>query len=197
MVPYFNWSTGSHYWWKLKKPRTVSWSFHLFTTILVVLWIVKYISILTVILSLGREPRRFICMKRDMIKSYLDLGPFKAAVWGPVQEKVAVIGIFECPTGPMQNESSMSLFQIDPCSLFAERLSQSYMLEITDTDESHVYSLRYEGSKTIFDVKQGVFALTNIPPRQQKWGGWCIDSDDSVSEIKYIYIYNSSQSTFE
>lgn len=54
-------------------------------------------------------------------------------------------------------------------------------MEITDTDESHVYSLRYEGSKTIFDVKQGVFALTNIPPRQQKWGGWCIEGDDSVS----------------
>lgn len=64
---------------------------------------------------------------------------------------------------------------------FAERLSQSYVLEITDTDESHVYSLRYEGSKTIFDVKQGVFALTNIPPRQQKWGGWCIEGDDSLT----------------
>ncbi|XP_071846611.1 FAS-associated factor 1-like [Apostichopus japonicus] len=64
---------------------------------------------------------------------------------------------------------------------FAERLSQSYILEITDTDENHVYSLRYEGSKTIFDVKQGVYALTNIPQRQQKWGGWCIDSDDSLT----------------
>lgn len=67
-------------------------------------------------------------------------------------------------------------------SSFSERLGQSYILEITDTDENHVYSLRYEGSKTIFDVKQGIFALTNIPPRQQKWSGWSVDGDDHVSE---------------
>lgn len=60
---------------------------------------------------------------------------------------------------------------------FLERLTRNTELVITDTDEDMTYNLRYEGCKTIVDVKQGIFALTNVQPRRQEWTGWPNDTD--------------------
>ncbi|XP_071486768.1 FAS-associated factor 1-like [Diadema antillarum] len=61
---------------------------------------------------------------------------------------------------------------------FAERLTRHFELIITDSDDGDtVYNLRYEGCKTIVDVKQGIFALTNVQPRHQVWTGWPKDTD--------------------
>ncbi|XP_054764516.2 FAS-associated factor 1-like [Lytechinus pictus] len=72
---------------------------------------------------------------------------------------------------------------LQPCSSngdelsFPERLMRHTELVITDMDENTVYNLRYEGCKTILDVKQGIFALTNVQPRRQEWIGWPNDMD--------------------
>eukprot|EP00057_Strongylocentrotus_purpuratus_P028360 XP_011682834.1 PREDICTED: FAS-associated factor 1 isoform X1 [Strongylocentrotus purpuratus] len=64
-----------------------------------------------------------------------------------------------------------------PCPSNGEELSRNTELVITDTDEDTTYNLRYEGCKTIVDVKQGIFALTNVQPRRQEWTGWPNDTD--------------------
>ena len=64
---------------------------------------------------------------------------------------------------------------------FSDKLMRSFELIITDTDVTQEYRLRYEGCKTILNVKQGFSALTNVSIRHQQWRGWPDDSDDSVS----------------
>ncbi|XP_033636395.1 FAS-associated factor 1-like [Asterias rubens] len=60
---------------------------------------------------------------------------------------------------------------------YSEKLTRSFELIITDTDLSQEYRLRYEGCKTILNVKQGISALTNVSVRHQQWRGWPDESD--------------------
>ncbi|CAG5134193.1 unnamed protein product [Candidula unifasciata] len=51
---------------------------------------------------------------------------------------------------------------------------REYMLKITFTDGSKykVFNLKYACNKTVNDVKQSVFTLTDVPVRFQEWNGW-------------------------
>ncbi|KAK7501481.1 hypothetical protein BaRGS_00007285 [Batillaria attramentaria] len=43
-----------------------------------------------------------------------------------------------------------------------------------------MYNLRFKGSKTIKEVKQDVYTLTNVPVRCQSWKGWPSDVNDET-----------------
>ncbi|KAJ8305447.1 hypothetical protein KUTeg_015992 [Tegillarca granosa] len=55
-----------------------------------------------------------------------------------------------------------------------ESLTRNYMLQINyrKNGETQEYGLNFPGSKTIREVKDDIFALTNIAPRHQIWSGW-------------------------
>ena len=54
----------------------------------------------------------------------------------------------------------------------AERLTQSYTLNIHDESQQKDYNLKFLGSKTVLEVKTDVYTLTDIPVRHQIWNGW-------------------------
>lgn len=55
-----------------------------------------------------------------------------------------------------------------------------YTLKITDENTNKTYNLKYEGTKTILDVKSGVYTLTDIHVRNQIWSGWPPNIDDQT-----------------
>ncbi|KAJ4448215.1 hypothetical protein ANN_10229 [Periplaneta americana] len=57
-------------------------------------------------------------------------------------------------------------------SNIAERLTQSYTLNVHDESQQKNYSLKFLGSKTVLEVKTDVYTLTDIPVRHQVWTGW-------------------------
>ncbi|KAJ9584098.1 hypothetical protein L9F63_021570 [Diploptera punctata] len=57
-------------------------------------------------------------------------------------------------------------------SNIAERLTQSYTLNIRDESQQKDYNLKFLGSKTVLEVKTDVYTLTDIPVRHQVWNGW-------------------------
>ncbi|XP_067002925.1 FAS-associated factor 1 [Anabrus simplex] len=66
-------------------------------------------------------------------------------------------------------------------SKIAERLSQTYTLNVRDETNKKTYSLKFLGSKTVLEVKTDVYTLTDIPVRHQIWGGWPqLDSDKTT-----------------
>ncbi|XP_075981761.1 fas associated factor casp isoform X2 [Anticarsia gemmatalis] len=52
----------------------------------------------------------------------------------------------------------------------AERLTLTYALHVKCEDEE--YTLKYPGTKTVQEVKNDIYALTDIPVRHQSWTGW-------------------------
>lgn len=60
----------------------------------------------------------------------------------------------------------------------SDRLTATYTLKVTDETTSKKYSLKYPGTRTILDVKNDVFNLTDIPRRHQIWTGWPAGAED-------------------
>ncbi|CAF4808612.1 unnamed protein product [Pieris macdunnoughi] len=52
----------------------------------------------------------------------------------------------------------------------AERLTTTYVLHVKHEDRD--YTLKYPGTKTVQEVKNDLFSLTDIPVRHQVWTGW-------------------------
>nr|XP_022318721.1 FAS-associated factor 1-like [Crassostrea virginica] len=67
----------------------------------------------------------------------------------------------------------------------AEALNKMYALHIKFTENGKIqeYKLNMPGSKTIGEVKNDVYALTNLPARHQIWTGWpdSAKNDDSMT----------------
>lgn len=80
-------------------------------------------------------------------------------------------------------------FSADDELEITERLKGMYTLKITDENTNKTYNLKYEGTKTILDVKSGVYTLTDIHVRNQIWSGWPPNIDDqtmlALSGISY------------
>lgn len=66
-----------------------------------------------------------------------------------------------------------------------EALNRTYALEIKFTENGAIqqYKLNMPGSKTIGEVKNDVYALTNLPARHQIWTGWpeSAKNDDTMT----------------
>nr|XP_037873675.1 FAS-associated factor 1 isoform X1 [Bombyx mori] len=62
----------------------------------------------------------------------------------------------------------------------AERLTTTYTLHIKHNDRD--YTLKYPGTKSVREVKNDIYSLTDIPARHQSWTGWPSVSglDDTV-----------------
>ncbi|KAL0820630.1 hypothetical protein ABMA28_006467 [Loxostege sticticalis] len=52
----------------------------------------------------------------------------------------------------------------------AERLTTTYVLHVKHDDKD--YTLKYPGTKTVQEVKNDIYSLTDIPVRHQAWTGW-------------------------
>ncbi|XP_026740523.1 FAS-associated factor 1 isoform X1 [Trichoplusia ni] len=52
----------------------------------------------------------------------------------------------------------------------AERLTTTYVLHVKMDDKE--YTLKYPGTKTVQEVKNDIYSLTDIPSRHQVWTGW-------------------------
>ncbi|KAH9633177.1 hypothetical protein HF086_017732 [Spodoptera exigua] len=52
----------------------------------------------------------------------------------------------------------------------AERLTTTYVLHVNVEDKE--YTLKYPGTKTVQEVKNDIYSLTDIPVRHQSWTGW-------------------------
>lgn len=59
-----------------------------------------------------------------------------------------------------------------------EKLNGTYTLHVKY--ENKTYDLKYQGIKTILQVKSDVYTLTNIPARHQIWSGWPPNIDDNT-----------------
>ncbi|KAI5636061.1 UBA-like domain-containing protein [Phthorimaea operculella] len=62
----------------------------------------------------------------------------------------------------------------------AERLITTYVLHIKHEDKE--YTLKFPGTRTVREVKNDIYSLTDIPVRHQVWTGWPAVSglDDTV-----------------
>lgn len=52
----------------------------------------------------------------------------------------------------------------------AERLTTTYTLHVRNEDKD--YTLKFPGTKTVREVKNDIYSLTDIPARHQVWTGW-------------------------
>ncbi|CAH0764551.1 unnamed protein product [Diatraea saccharalis] len=52
----------------------------------------------------------------------------------------------------------------------AERLTNTYVLHVKHDDKD--YTLKFPGTKTVQEVKNDIYSLTDIPVRHQSWTGW-------------------------
>ncbi|CAB3229061.1 unnamed protein product [Arctia plantaginis] len=52
----------------------------------------------------------------------------------------------------------------------AEKLTTTYILHVKHDDKE--YTLKYPGTKTVQEVKNDIYSLTDIPARHQSWTGW-------------------------
>ncbi|XP_026320728.1 FAS-associated factor 1 [Hyposmocoma kahamanoa] len=52
----------------------------------------------------------------------------------------------------------------------AERLTATYVLRVKHDDKE--YTLKFPGTKTVREVKNDIYSLTDIPFRYQSWTGW-------------------------
>ncbi|KAM3960359.1 fas associated factor casp [Aphomia sociella] len=52
----------------------------------------------------------------------------------------------------------------------AERLTTTYVLRVKHDEKD--YTLTYPGTKTVQEVKNDIYSLTDIPARHQVWTGW-------------------------
>nr|WMZ41597.1 FADD protein [Altica viridicyanea] len=59
-----------------------------------------------------------------------------------------------------------------------EKLNGMYTLNVKY--ESRTFNLKYQGTKTILEVKGDVYTLTNIHVRNQIWSGWPPNIDDNT-----------------
>ncbi|KAF7270815.1 fas associated factor casp isoform X1 [Rhynchophorus ferrugineus] len=59
-----------------------------------------------------------------------------------------------------------------------QKLNGTYTLHVKF--ENKAYDLKYQGVKTILQVKTDVYTLTNIPARHQIWSGWPPNIDDNT-----------------
>lgn len=64
--------------------------------------------------------------------------------------------------------------------MFVSDEPQSYRLDIEFVDENRTISLNFLGDKTIQDVKNGIYAVTEVPVRHQKWKGWPSQASNST-----------------
>nr|CAH7758970.1 unnamed protein product [Callosobruchus chinensis] len=69
-------------------------------------------------------------------------------------------------------------FTADDENIVTERLNGTYTLNIKF--ESKTYNLKYQGTKTILEVKTDFYTLTNVPVRYQIWSGWPPNIDDNT-----------------
>ncbi|CAH1169526.1 unnamed protein product [Phaedon cochleariae] len=74
-----------------------------------------------------------------------------------------------------QNEGG---FSADEDTGVTEKLHGQYMLNVKC--ENKTYNLKYQGNKTILEVKGDVYTLTNIYVRNQIWSGWPPNIDDNT-----------------
>ncbi|XP_003703822.1 fas associated factor casp isoform X1 [Megachile rotundata] len=56
--------------------------------------------------------------------------------------------------------------------ILSNRMTQTYTLNIKDEKHKKTYNLKYSGTSTILDVKSGIYALIDVPVRNQQWKGW-------------------------
>ncbi|OXU24214.1 hypothetical protein TSAR_001469 [Trichomalopsis sarcophagae] len=54
----------------------------------------------------------------------------------------------------------------------SERLANNYILDIRDEANNVTYKLNFLGTTTILEVKNNIYTLNDIPPRNQLWKGW-------------------------
>lgn len=65
----------------------------------------------------------------------------------------------------------------------SDTFNETFKFYIVDQTNNKNYTLSFVGSKTILEIKQDVFALTNIPVRHQKWSGWPEGVKDSTTLV--------------
>ncbi|XP_050513741.1 FAS-associated factor 1 [Diabrotica virgifera virgifera] len=94
-------------------------------------------------------------------------------------------------------------FTSDEENAVSEKLRGTYTLNVKY--ENKTFNLKYQGTKTILEVKGDVYTLTNIHVRNQVWSGWPPNIDDNtvlaLSGINYpehdLSVRRSTQSVRE
>ncbi|CAG9765820.1 unnamed protein product [Ceutorhynchus assimilis] len=66
----------------------------------------------------------------------------------------------------------------DEESEVTQKLNGTYTLHVKY--DNKIYDLKYQGIKTILQVKTDVYTLTSIPARHQIWSGWPPNIDDNT-----------------
>lgn len=61
-----------------------------------------------------------------------------------------------------------------------ERLARRYTLNIRDDSSNKTYNLNFPGTRTVLEVKNDIYSLTDIPIRHQVWAGWPHGLDDNT-----------------
>lgn len=88
----------------------------------------------------------------------------------------------DCP--PSSSTSSLEPEQNN----FADCLTVMYELDIQMMDNPKLseHKLKFAGSKTVSEVKQDIYAVTNIPVRHQRWMGWPDQASDENMTLAAI-----------
>lgn len=67
-------------------------------------------------------------------------------------------------------------------SEITERLKSIYSLKLKVESDTcnETFTLKFNGTKTILEIKADAYTLTNIPVRHQVWSGWPPNIDDQT-----------------
>lgn len=82
-----------------------------------------------------------------------------------------------------------------------ERLTRTYNLNILLENATTPLQLNFPGTKSIADVKNDVYAVTNIAVRHQKWHGWPSGVSDNTAlalsgiPFEHNLVLNSTETT--
>ncbi|XP_055385315.1 FAS-associated factor 1 [Condylostylus longicornis] len=80
----------------------------------------------------------------------------------------------------------------------ARRFAETFTLNIIQQPEGKSISLPFPGEKTILDVKNDIYSITDIPVRHQDWTGWPVGSNNTTTlaqsgiELQHNLILRSS-----
>lgn len=71
---------------------------------------------------------------------------------------------------------------------FASSLNMMYGLFITDETNHREFNIKFPGTKSVREVKQDIYAVTDIPVRHQRWTGWPELAEDENMLLAAIHL---------
>nr|XP_012141640.1 PREDICTED: FAS-associated factor 1 isoform X3 [Megachile rotundata] len=115
------------------------------------------------------------CDLKQLIWEQTNILPCQQRLYGWKKEPESLNTSLQSLDLPKENTLYVSPVSEDvdlTTDILSNRMTQTYTLNIKDEKHKKTYNLKYSGTSTILDVKSGIYALIDVPVRNQQWKGW-------------------------